>query len=90
MWLVASVLAIAFFVVFVVVELILLGKAIMTVRDLDVHERYKALMLHWPYALLTPYTILKTHVLPRVFFGPDERRGADRPTVVGSHRAGSQ
>jgi hypothetical protein len=89
MWLVASVLVIAFFVVFVVIELILLGKAITTVRDLEVHERYKALMLHWPYALLTPYTILKTHVLPRVFFGPDERRGADLP-AAGSHRAGSQ
>ncbi len=89
MWLVASVLVIVFFVVFFVVELILLGKAISTVGQPEVHERYKALMLHWPYALLTPYTIFKTHVLPRVFFGPDERRGAD-PPVAGSHRAGSQ
>jgi hypothetical protein len=89
MWLVAGVLVTVFFIVFVAVELILLGKAITTVGNLEVHERYKALMLHWPYALLTPYTIFKTHVLPRVFFGLDERRGADL-SAAGSHRAGSQ
>ena len=89
MWLVAGVLAVVFFIMFVVVELILLGKAITAVGDPEVHERYKALMLHWPYALLTPYTIFKTHVLPRVFFGPDERPGADLPTA-GSHRARSR
>lgn len=88
-WLVVGALVIVFFIVFVVVELILLRKAIATVADPDIHDRYKALMLHWPYALLTPYTIFKTHVLPRVFFGSDERRGADLP-AAGSHRAGRQ
>jgi hypothetical protein len=89
MWLVAWVLVIVFFTVFVVVEVILLIKAITTVENPVLHERYKALMLHWPYALLTPYTIFKTNVLPRVFFGPDERRGAD-PAAAGAHGAGSQ
>lgn len=88
-WLVAAALVIVFFVLFVVVELILLRKAIATVADPDLHDRYKALMLHWPYALLSPYTIFKTHVLPRVFLGSDERRAADLP-VAGSHRAGRQ
>jgi hypothetical protein len=88
-WLVVGALVIVFLIVFVVVELILLRKAIATVADPDLHDRYKALMLHWPYALLTPYTIFKTHVLPRVFFGSDERRGAD-PPAAGSHRAGRQ
>ena len=88
-WLVVGALVIVFFIVFVVVELILLCKAIATVTDPDVHDRYKALMLHWPYALLTPYTIFKTHVLPRVFFGSDERRGAVLPSA-GSQRAGRQ
>ena len=87
--LVVGVLMILFFTVFVVVELILLAKAIATVGQPVLHERYKALMLHWPYALLTPYTIFKTNVLPRVFFGPDERRGAD-PPATGTHHAGSQ
>jgi hypothetical protein len=63
-------LVFAFFAVFVVIELILLIKAIATVENPELHERYKKLMLHWPYALLTPYTIFKTNVLPRVFFGP--------------------
>jgi hypothetical protein len=89
MWLVVGTLVIVFLIVFIVVELILLRKAIATVANPDVHDRYKALMLHWPYALLTPYTILKTHVLPRVFLGSDERRGADLP-APGSHRAGGQ
>jgi len=88
-WLVVGALVIVFLMVFVVVELILLRKAIATVANPDVHDRYKALMLHWPYALLTPYTIFKTQVLPRVFFGSDERRGADL-AAAGSHRAGRQ
>jgi hypothetical protein len=87
MWLVAGASVIMALITFLVVELILLGKAIATVREPEVHDRYKALMLHWPYALLTPYTIFKTHVLPKVFFGPTERR-AELPTA-GSHRAGS-
>jgi hypothetical protein len=89
MWLVAWVFVFVFFMMFVAVELILLVKAIATVENPELHERYKALMLHWPYALLTPYTIFKTNVLPRVFFGPDERRGAD-PPAAGAHRAGGQ
>lgn len=81
MWLVAWLLLFALFSVFVAVELTLLIKAIKTVEDPVLHERYKALMLHWPYALLTPYTIFKTNVLPRVFFGSDERHGADTPVA---------
>lgn len=88
-WLVVWVFVFVFFAVFVAVELILLIRAIATVENPELHERYKALMLHWPYALLTPYTIFKTNVLPRVFFGPDERRGAD-PPAAGAHRAGGQ
>jgi hypothetical protein len=87
LYVVAGVLVIAFVIMFVVVELNLLSKATATVDKPELHERYKALMLHWPYALLSPYTIFKTHVLPRVFFGPDDRRGPDSPTT-GSHRAG--
>lgn len=86
-WQVAGALVGMAFIMFFVVELILLGKAIATVRQPEVHDRYKALMLHWPYALLTPYTIFKTHVLPKVFFGPEERR-SELP-AAGSHRAAS-
>ena len=89
LWLVAWFLVFAFFSVFIVVEVVLLIKAIATVDNPELHERYKKLMLHWPYALLTPYTIFKTNVLPRVFFGPDERHGADSP-AAGAQRAGSQ
>lgn len=89
MWLVAWFLVFAFFSVFIVVEVVLLIKAIATVDNPELHERYKKLMLHWPYALLTPYTIFKTNVLPRVFFGPDERHGADSPAAE-AQRAGSQ
>ena len=89
MWLVAWLLVFALFSVFIAVELTLLIKAIKTVEDPVLHERYKALMLHWPYALLTPYTIFRTNVLPRAFFGPDERPGTDTP-VTGAHRAGRQ
>jgi hypothetical protein len=89
MWLVAGVFFFTFVTVFVVAEVFLLFKAITTVENAELHERYKELMLHWPYALLTPYTIFKTNVLPRVFFGSDERRSADPPSA-GAHRAGSQ
>jgi hypothetical protein len=87
MWQVAGALVIGVSITFFVVELILLRMAIATVRQPEVHDRYKALMLHWPYALLTPYTIFKTHVLPKVFFGSEERR-AELP-AAGSHRAAS-
>jgi hypothetical protein len=89
MWLVAGIFFFTFVTAFVVVEVFLLFKAITTVENPELHERYKELMLHWPYALLTPYTIFKTNVLPQVFFGSDERRSADPPTA-GAHRAGSQ
>jgi hypothetical protein len=89
MWLAAGFLLFSLFSVFVAVELTLLIKAIKTVEDPVLHERYKALMLHWPYALLTPYTIFKTNVLPRVFFGPDEHHGADTP-APGAQRTRSQ
>jgi hypothetical protein len=84
-WQVGGALVIVVFLTFFVVELILLGKAMATVGQSELHDRYKALMLHWPYALLTPYTIFKTHVLPKVFFGTEERRA--EPSVTGSHRA---
>lgn len=83
MWVAAWLVVCAFIVVFVAVELTLLAKAIKTVEDPVLHERYKALMLHWPYALMTPYTVIKTLVLPRAFFD------ANSP-AVGSHRVGSQ
>jgi hypothetical protein len=88
-WLVAGIFLFTFVAVFVVAEVFLLFKAITTVENPELHERYKELMLHWPYALLTPYTIFKTNVLPRVFFGSDERRSTD-PPPTGAHRAGSQ
>jgi hypothetical protein len=77
----------ALVVMFVVVELVLLAKTMATVEQPEVHERYKAMMLHWPYALLAPYTIFKTQVLPRVFLDTDERAAAG--ASPGAHRVGA-
>jgi hypothetical protein len=89
LWQIAVVLVIVSFTVFFAVELFLLTKAIATVDKPELHERYKALMLYWPYALLMVHTVFKTAEPPRAFFGPEERGVADRP-AVGSHRTGNQ
>lgn len=88
LWQVTVVLVVVLYIVFLAVELILIKKAIATVREPELHERYKELMLHWPYALLMVHTVFRSAEPPRAFFGTKDCGVADPP--VGSHRTGSQ
>jgi len=52
-------------------ELYLLLKAA-NAKEPDAYERYRDLMMRWPYALVTPLIAVTTKALPRRFFGQND------------------
>ncbi len=71
--------------VFMAAELVLLVAAIVTVRKPDAHRAFVNLMLWWPYALVMPYTIIRSRRLPQQFLlaDPDRRHQQPDASVIG-------
>jgi len=59
-------------VTYVAVELGLLVAAVVTIRNPELHSRFKELMLYWPYVLVAAPIAYKVNALPRSFL-PDNR-----------------